>query len=218
MFGTSPDPLIVNAAITGMVPMKSDNANVPITPDEIAEDAARCREAGAAIVHLHAREADGTPTWRADVYAEIIGKVRERCPDVIVCVSTSGRLWSELEKRAEVLELEGDVKPEMASLTLGSLNFPGQASMNEPSMILGLAERMYERGIMPELEVFDFGMVDFGKYLLERGVLRTPSYFNLLLGSLGTLSARPLHLALLAQALPADRHGPPRASDASSSP
>ena len=203
MFGTSPDPLIVNAALTGMVPMKGDNSNVPITPDEIAEDAARCREAGAAIVHLHAREADGTPTWRADVYAEIIGKVRERCPDVVVCVSTSGRLWSELEKRAEVLELEGDVKPEMASLTLGSLNFPGQASVNEPSMILGLAERMYERGIMPELEVFDFGMVDFGKYLLERGVLRPPSYFNLLLGSLGTLSASPLHLSLLAQALPA---------------
>ena len=202
MFGTSPDPVIVNAALTGMVPMKSDNANVPITPDEIAEDAARCREAGAAIVHLHAREADGTPTWRADVYAEIIGKVRERCPDVVVCVSTSGRLWSELEKRAEVLELAGDVKPEMASLTLGSLNFPGQASVNEPSMILGLAERMYERGIMPELEVFDFGMVDFGTYLVERGVLRPPSYFNLLLGSLGTLSASPLHLSLLAQALP----------------
>ena len=187
-----------------MVPMKSDNPNVPITPDEIAEDAARCREAGAAIIHLHAREADGTPTWRADVYAEIIGKVRERCPDVVVCVSTSGRLWSELERRAEVLELEGDVKPEMASLTLGSLNFPGQASVNEPSMILGLAERMYERGIMPELEVFDFGMVDFGKYLLERGVLRPPSYFNLLLGSLGTLSASPLHLSLLAQALPSE--------------
>ena len=202
MFGTSPDPVIVNAALTGMITMKSDNANVPITPDEIAEDAARCREAGAAIVHLHAREADGTPTWRADVYAEIIGKVRERCPDVVVCVSTSGRLWSELEKRAEVLELAGDVKPEMASLTLGSLNFPGQASVNEPSMILGLAERMYERGIMPELEVFDFGMVDFGKYLVERGVLRPPSYFNLLLGSLGTLSASPLHLSLLAQALP----------------
>jgi 3-keto-5-aminohexanoate cleavage enzyme len=92
----------------------------------------------------------------------------------------------------------------MASLTLGSLNFPGQASVNEPSTILGLAERMYERGIMPELEVFDFGMVDFGKYLLERGVLRPPSYFNLLLGSLGTLSASPLHLSLLAQALPAE--------------
>jgi len=204
MFGTSPNPLIVNAALTGMVPMKSDNANVPISPDEIAEDAARCCEAGAAIVHLHAREADGTPTWRADAYAEIIGKVRERCPDVVVCVSTSGRLWSELEKRAEVLELEGDVKPEMASLTLGSLNFPGQASVNEPSMIRGLAERMYERGVMPELEVFDFGMVDFGRYLLERGVLRPPSYFNLLLGSLGTLSASPLHLSLLAQALPAE--------------
>ena len=157
--------------------MKEDNPNVPITPDEIAQDAARCRKAGAAIVHLHARDSDGTPTWRADVYAEIIGKIRELCPDVVVCVSTSGRLWSELEKRADVLELDRDLKPEMASLTLGSLNFPGQASVNEPSMIHGLAERMFERGIVPELEVFDFGMVDFANFSWSEAcsTLRTTS-------------------------------------------
>lgn len=201
---TVPDPLIVNVALTGMVPTKDDNPHVPETPDEIAEDAARCREAGASIVHVHARDESGAPTWRADIYAEIIARVRKRCPDVIVCVSTSGRLWNEFEKRAEVLDLDGDLKPEMASLTLGSLNFPKQASVNEPAMIRGLAERMSERGIVPELEIFDFGMVDYGKFLFERGVLKPPRYFNLLLGSLGTLSASPLHLALLAQALPGD--------------
>jgi 3-oxoadipate:acetyl-CoA acetyltransferase len=100
-----------------------------------------------------------------------------------------------------VLELENDVKPELASLTLGSLNFPGQASISDPEMIRALAERMFERGIVPELEVFDFGMVDYAKSLLERGVLRPPLYFNLLLGSLGTLSATPFHLATLAAAL-----------------
>ena len=115
-------------------------------------------------------------------------------------------LWSEFEKRAEVLELDGDVKPEMASLTLGSLNFPGQASVNEPAMIRGLAERMDERGIVPELEVFDFGMLDFAKFLIDQGVLEPSVYFNLLLGSLGTLSARPFNLALLAQS-PADDVG-----------
>ncbi len=196
------DPLIVNAALTGMVPTRADSPSVPLTPEEIALDAERCVEAGASIVHLHARDPDGQPTWRADVYAEIIGQVRRRCPDVVVCVSTSGRLWSELEKRAEVLDLEGDVKPDMASLTLGSLNFPGQASVNEPSVIRGLAERMLERGIVPELEVFDLGMVDYGRYLVERGALKPPLYFNILLGSLGTLAASPLNLSLVVNALP----------------
>ena len=103
------DPLIVNAALTGMVPTKEDNPNVPVTPEEIAEDAERCVQVGASIVHLHARDDRGRPTWSADVYAEIVRRVRERCPDVIVCVSTSGRLWSEFEKRAEVLDLDGPV-------------------------------------------------------------------------------------------------------------
>ena len=150
-------PLIVNVALTGMVPSKEDNPGVPVTPDEIAEDAAVCAEAGATIVHLHARDAEGRPTYRAEVYAEIVAKVRERCPEVIVCVSTSGRVFKTLEERAEVLDLDDDVKPDLASLTLGSLNFPTQASVNEPEMIRALAERMAERGIVPELEVFDLG-------------------------------------------------------------
>jgi len=137
-----------------------------------------------------------------DVYAEIMAKLRERCPDVIVCVSTSVRVFKAFEERAEALDLPEDLKPEMASLTLGSLNFTSEASVNEPTMITALAERMAERGIVPELEVFDLGMVDYARYLSERGVLRPPFYFNLLLGSLGTLSASPLHMALLTQALP----------------
>ncbi len=197
------DPLIVNAALTGMVPSKEDNPSVPVAPDEIADDAARCVEAGATVVHLHARDADGNATYRADVYAEIVAKVRERCPDVIVCVSTSGRVFKTFEERSGVLDLDGDLKPDMASLTLGSLNFPAQASVNDPDMIRGLAERMAERGIVPELEVFDLGMVDYAHYLLARGVLATPLYFNVLLGSLGTLSATPQHLAAVVDGLPA---------------
>ena len=195
-------PLIINAALTGMIPTKADNPAVPVTPDEIAEDARRCVDAGAAIVHLHARDEDGRPTYRKEVYAEIIQAVRERSPEVIVCVSTSGRTFKTLEERADVLELEGDVKPELASLTLGSLNFPQQASVTDPQMIHDLAERMNQRGIVPELEVFDFGMADYAKFLLERDVLRRPLVFNLLLGSLGTLSATAVNLATLAASLP----------------
>jgi 3-oxoadipate:acetyl-CoA acetyltransferase len=196
------EPLIVNAALTGMVPTKVDNSSVPVTPEEIAADAERVAEAGASVVHLHARDQDGKPTWKADVYADVVSRVRERTPEVVVCVSTSGRLWNDFERRAEVLDLEGDVKPEMASLTLGSLNFPRQASVNDPETIRRLAERMVDRGIVPELEIFDLGMVDYARYLIEREILRPPLYFNLLLGSLGTLAATPLNLALVVAALP----------------
>jgi|ERR671928_1753105 uncharacterized protein (DUF849 family) len=195
-------PVIVNCALTGMVPTKGDNAAVPVTPDEIADDCERCAEAGAAIVHLHARDEDGRATYRLDVYEEIVRKVRERAPDVIVCVSTSGRVFREFDQRAAALDLDGDLKPEMASLTLGSLNFPREASVNDPRMIQHLAERMAERDILPELEVFDLGMIDYAKYLIKREILKPPFYFNLLLGSLGTLSASPLGLSLLVDALP----------------
>ena len=199
---TAWSPLIVNVALTGMVPTKADNPAVPITPAEIVEDAQRCVQAGASIVHVHARDEDGAPTWRAEVYAEIVGGIRERCPAVIVCVSTSGRMWSELERRAEVLDLEGELRPDLASLTLGSLNFPKQASVNEPVTIVALAERMRERGIVPELEIFDLGMTDYARFLVERGVLRPPFVFNVLLGSLGTLAATTLNLAVVTGALP----------------
>jgi len=195
-------PLIINVALTGMVPTREDSPQVPITPDEIAADAERVHSAGASIVHLHARDEDGRPTYRREVYEEIVAGVRGRCPDLIVCVSTSGRVFKSFEERSEVLDLDSDLKPEMASLTLGSLNFPAQASVSEPEMIRRLAGKMKERGIMPELEAFDLGMVDYAKFLVDKGVLVPPFYFNILLGSLGTLSATPFHLATVVQSLP----------------
>jgi 3-keto-5-aminohexanoate cleavage enzyme len=194
--------LIINVALTGMVPGKNDNPNVPITPDEIADDCHRCYEAGASIFHLHARDKSGEPTYESDLYRDIITKVRNRCPDAVICVSTSGRVFKSFEQRSQVLNLDGGAKPDMASLTLGSLNFPKQASVNEPKMIQALAEKMKAQGIVPELEVFDMGMLDYAKYLIDRKVLHEPFYFNLLLGSLGTLSATPFHLSTLITSLP----------------
>jgi len=198
------DSLIINTAITGLVHSRLNNSSLPVTPDEIAEDCYQCYQAGASIFHLHASDENGKPTYRSDIYREIISKVRGKCPDVIICVSTSGRIFNSFENRSEVLEIDGDLKPDMASLTLGSLNFPSQASVNEPKMITMLVEKMYERGIVPELEVFDLGMVDYAKYLINKKILREPFYFNLFLGSLGTLSASPLNLAILMDSLPAN--------------
>ncbi len=196
-------PLIVNLAPTGMVPMPRDNQALPVTPEAIARDAAACRALGASIIHLHARDDQGRPTWRPERYREVITAVRYAAPDLVVCVSTSGRTFGAFEQRAAVLDLEGEARPEMASLTLGSMNFPTQASVNEPAMIQALATRMQERGIVPELEVFDLGMLDYAHHLVERRVLRPPLYVNLLLGSRGTLAATPLNLVLAAQRVPA---------------
>ena len=197
------EPLIVNLAATGIVPTRADNPALPVTPEQIAEDCRVCVAAGATIVHLHARDEDERPTSRKEVYREVIARVRAAAPDAVVCVSTSGRVVRSVQARADVLELDGDDKPDMASLTLGSMNFPRQASVNDPDTIRYLAERMASHGIVPELEIFELGMLDYAHYLIERGVLKEPFYFNFLLGSLGTMSANPMNLALLVSRLPA---------------
>ena len=197
------DKLIINLAPTGMVPTTLDNATLPVEAEGIARDCADAARAGASIFHLHARDENQIPTWRSEVYREIVLAVRAGCPDSIICVSTSGRTFGAFEQRSDVLNLEGQAKPDMASLTLGSLNFPKQASINEPAMIKRLADAMNERNIVPELEVFDFGMLDYANYLIGRKVLREPFYFNLLLGSLGTAAATAFHLASLVMSLPA---------------
>lgn len=194
--------LIINAAITGMVPMKGDNQNVPISVEEIVADIKRCRDAGASIVHVHARDEQGIPTYKANVFAEIYSRVREVCPDIIISGTTSGRNFKEFAQRSESLEPAPGLRPDLASLTLGSLNFPKQASVNAPDMIKALAMRMNELGIVPEWECFEIGMIDFGKFLLEKGFLRRPVYCNLFLGSLGTISASPENLTAMVRSLP----------------
>ena len=201
----SPDltsPLVINVALTGMVPRRSDSPHVPMTADEIGADAELCWAAGGRVFHLHARADDGSPAWDREIYAQVVRAVRTRVPEALICVSTSGRVFKSFEHRADVLFLEGDARPDYASLTLGSMNFPTQASVNEPEVIRRLAETMRSRQIVPELEVFDLGMIDYAHYLIRKQVLCPPYVFNLLLGSLGTLSATAANLALLVERLP----------------
>lgn len=196
------DKLIINAAITGMVPRKKDTSYLPVTVDEIIEDAVKCVHTGASILHLHARDKNEEPTYKAEVYAKIIEGIRRECPDVIICVTTSGRTYNEFKKRSEVLDLDGFVKPDMASLTLGSLNFPNQVSVNEPEMIMKLAEKMRSKGIKPELEVFDTGMVNTAKYLYRKEFINPPFYFNIILGSIYSTQAKVSDLSYLLSLLP----------------
>ena len=194
--------LIINLAPTGMIPPQAMNPAVPVTPEEIIADCCRCADLGAAILHVHARDEDGRPTHSREVYGRIIGGIRDRHPDVIICASLSGRDVQELEKRADPLFLEGDLKPDMGSLTLSSLNFTATASVNAPDIIKGLAGIMKDRGIRPELEAFDTGMLNYAGYLIEKGILDPGGYVNLLLGNIASAQLDPAHVAALKSALP----------------
>ncbi|HTY90807.1 MAG TPA: 3-keto-5-aminohexanoate cleavage protein [Methanocella sp.] len=192
------EKLIIQLAPTGMVPTKKDTPHVPITPKEIAADTYKAYRLGASVVHLHARGEDGRPTYKKEVYEEIFSRVREKCPDIVICASTSGRLYSDIDQRAEVLELG----PEMASLTVGSLNFPSDISINSIETIKDLAIRMARRGIKPELEIFESGFINTAQYLAKKGYFKAPLHFNLLLGSLGSIPADLRDHVYLVESIP----------------
>jgi 3-oxoadipate:acetyl-CoA acetyltransferase len=196
--------LILNLTPTGMIPTKKMTPHVPITPEEIVADVRRCHEIGITMVHLHARDEQGQPTHRAEIYGKIIAGIRRFAPDLVICVSLSGRSTQDIDKRAEPLLLEGDLKPDMGSLTLSSLNFPSQASINSPETVKELASRMMKLGILPELEIFDLGMVNYAKYLIEKRLLAPPFYANLFLGNVAGAQLDLAHAGLMVRDLPAD--------------
>jgi uncharacterized protein (DUF849 family) len=197
------EKLIVNFTPTGMIPTREMTPFVPILADEIIADVKEACGLGITMVHLHAREPEtGEPTYKKEIYAEIIGGIREFAPELVICVSLSGRNFKELEQRADPLSLQGDLKPDMGSLTLSSLNFNRTASLNAPSMVQDLAGAMKDRGILPELEAFDIGMINYAKYLEKKGLLAPPFYFNLLLGNIACAQATLLHAGMMVNELP----------------
>ncbi len=189
--------VLINFTPTGMVPTKEMTQFVPITPDEIIKDTLEAAELGATMIHLHARDKHGVPTYKKEIYERIIVGIREKRPDLILIASCSGRDFPEFEKRSEVLELEGDGKPDMASLTLSSLNFVQQASVNSPEMVQSLAQKMKDYGIKPELEAFDLGMMNYAHYLEKKGIIEGPFYYNLLLGNIAGSQAKLDHVAAM---------------------
>jgi uncharacterized protein (DUF849 family) len=198
--------LIINFTPTGMIPTKKITPHVPVTPKEIISEVLAAREFGVSIVHLHARGKDGLPTYSKEVYKEIIDGIRKvdgyGKDSLILTVSTSGRAWSEFEKRSECLELKGPSKPDMGSLTLSSLNFNKIASINSPDMIIALAQKMKDNGVKPELEAFDIGMINYAKYLQSKGLLESPLYFNLILGNIACAQPNILNLGVMLNELP----------------
>ena len=201
--GEMDESFVLNFAPTGMIPRRSHNPNLPVDPDEIARDVEQAVKLGITVVHLHARNADESPSCDASVYADIVRRIRTFAPDLVVCLSLSGRYKQEFEARAAPLTLTGSLKPDMASLTLSSLNFSRDASVNAPDMVERLAVEMLRRGIMPELEVFDGGMINYARLLIGRDLLQPPLYFNLILGNPASAQADPLTLGTMMAQLPA---------------
>lgn len=196
--------LIVNLTPTGMIPTKEMTPHVPLTPDEIVRDVLRCADVGVTMVHLHARDEGGNSAWQPEIYARIIGGIREKRPDLILAVTCSGRTFSDFERRSAVLKLKDDLKPDMASLTLSSLNFNQIASVNPPDLIKDLAQCMKDHGIKPELEAFDLGMLNYARYLERKGLISPPFYFNLILGNIACAQADLLSAGLMITQLPSD--------------
>ena len=195
--------LILNFTPTGMIPTKKMTPFVPISVSEIVEDVQQASEIGITMVHLHARDPiSEEPTFEKEIYAKIIEGIRNYAPSLVICVSLSGRTFSKLEQRSDPLFLEGALKPDMGSLTLSSLNFNNIASTNSPEMIQDLASIMKEKGILPELEAFDVGMINYAKYLEKKNLIKPPFYFNLLLGNIACAQADLLHAGLMIKDLP----------------
>jgi 3-keto-5-aminohexanoate cleavage enzyme len=186
------DALIITAAVNGAETMREQNPNVPYTADEIAAEAKKCREAGAAMIHVHGRNDDGTPTQDRETFRKILTTVRAQS-DILVQFSTGGAVWMDVEERIEAL----DLRPDMATLTTGTVNFGDDVFKNTIPMIKTIASRLSEFGIQPEIEVFEIGMMDTALSLLAEGVLTAPLHFDFVLGVPGAMAARPEYLDFL---------------------
>ena len=177
-------PCIITVAITGSVPTKKDSPAVPITVQEQIESTHAAYEAGAALVHAHVRNDDGTTTSDPDRFARLLEGIRKHCPDMIVQFSTGGRSGMGKERGAML-----HLKPEMASLTTGSVNFAKIIYENHPTLINELASSMLTHGIKPEIEIFDLAMLYNAAKLVADGLLKPPVHVQFVLGIPGALPA-----------------------------
>jgi len=172
-----PVPVIITVAITGALPRKKDNPAVPVTPAEQVESTHEAFEAGASLVHIHVRNPDESPGSDPDAFAKVQEGVRKHCPGMIVQFSTGGR-GRNAEQRAAMLYL----KPDMASLATGSVNFPTNIYENPPDFVEKLAKDMLDYDIKPEVEVFDLAMLYNAANLVKKGLLKEKPHVQFVLG------------------------------------
>ena len=193
--------LIITAAICGAEVTKEHNPNVPYTVEEIGREAELAYQAGASIIHLHVRLDDGTPTQSKERFKECMDEIKARCPKVIILPSTGGAIGMTNEERLQPIYLN----PDMATLDCGTMNFGGDdIFINTENTIMNFAEKMNERGIKPELECFDKGMIDMALRLNQKGFIKSPMHFNFVLGVIGGITATARDLVYLIHSIPSN--------------
>jgi uncharacterized protein (DUF849 family) len=208
---------ILTCAITGASPSIGKHPAIPITPKQIADSASDAAKAGAAVVHIHVREpATGTPSMEFELYREVVGRIRDSNVEVLINLTTGpgARLYinqddpmvpgpgtrmctAEVRVR-HVLEL----KPEICSLDLANMWFGEAAFLNAPQIVTEMAELVQAAGVLPEIEVFDSGDIHLARHLLERGVLKPPGFFQIVLGVRYGASATPEAMLYMRNLLP----------------
>ena len=174
--------VIITAAVTGAWPKKENNPNVPMTPQEIADDVYACWKAGAAVAHLHMRDDEGNGTMDTAKFEETVNLIHTKYPDcdIVLNLTTSGDIHADDEIRvAHVKKL----KPEMASYDCGSMNWLNSGLfLNTPKFLTDCGLLFQELGVKPEIEAFDPGMIGNAAYYIKKGVLKTPVHFQFCMG------------------------------------
>lgn len=205
--------VVITAALTGVLATRDQCPYIPYTPEEIAEEGRRAVEAGAAILHIHARQDNGAPAYDIETYRRIYDEVRKRCPDVIINFST-GAIGISKEERIHHISA---LKPDMAALNMGSMNYAIYSPktkqfyhdfvfQNPFKDIRFFLERMNEAGTLPEMEVFDCGHINNAMPFIDMGILKPPYVFSFVMGVLGGIPATTENLLHQARSVPAGSH------------
>ncbi len=197
-----PEKVIVSAAVVGAEVMREQSPHVPYAPAEIAQAAVDAGRSGAAVVHLHARWPDGRPSQDPAHFREIIDRIRSAGSRMIVQCSTGGAVGMPIDERLGSL-VDG---AEMATLNLGTMNFGDDVFMNARPDIVKIAGRLRARGLVPECEVYDAGMLDTLRWLLDKGHLAAPYHVQFVLGVPGGMAASERNLRFLADGMPQPTH------------
>ena len=193
------DKLIITVAGVGAETTKEAQPALPIAAEEIGVDAARCREAGASMYHLHVRRTDGSPTQDKEVFAAAIAAIRKRT-DIIIQTSTGGAMGMTADERLQPLDLD----PEMASLTTGTANFGDDVFFNDTALMTEFYQRMQRKGVRPEFEIFEAGQMDNAVKLVKKfGPAGPLMHWDFVLGVPGSMSGEPRNLMFLVDRVPA---------------
>lgn len=206
------DKVVVTCALTGVLANRKQCPGIPYTPEEIAEEARRAYEAGASVVHIHARNDDGSPTFEPKVFAQIKDEIRKRCP--IILNFSTGTILDDVSLQKAYLK---ESKPEIGALNMGSMNYAKYSKSkkqfvfdmifpNPYQKIISLLTTMNEAGVKPELECFDAGHTAGIAPLLDMGVLKPPYQFSFIVDVLGGIPATVESLQLQTKIMPPGSH------------